>query len=451
MRYILFKFLLYVSLLSISLLFTHFLVSFLIEDISSHPIVKYLWQIPVYLLFYFYFKLFHDRMVTSNESYLVLKSNLLALITIFSIIFLSKEADNISRTYVLLFYLVNNSFPIIIFFLKRKMMKFSFLRESVIVICDEKGRQNIEHWFQKDNAFGFDVDHYTMIGGKQESVTTELKKILEHHPYQTAVIAIDNYSINRVFAYMEFLQHYVTRLIVLPRMTKLPLVNAEIFSSINHKGLAFALKNNLLNPVDRVMKNSFDVIVTTLLIILFLPLLLVLFIVVSVSTKGKPFFKHQRIGVDGKTFGVYKFKTMREDAAEVLEKLLKNDPKARAEWEKDFKLKNDPRITKIGKILRKTSLDELPQLINIIKGEMSLIGPRPIIEDEVKKYKEYYRYFIAVKPGITGLWQVSGRNDIDYDERVQLDVWYVRNWSIEMDITILVKTLVVVLSGKGSY
>ena len=139
------------------------------------------------------------------------------------------------------------------------------------------------------------------------------------------------------------------------------------------------------------------------------------------------------------------------DANERLEELLETCEESKEEWERDFKLKDDPRITKIGKFLRKTSLDELPQLLNVLKGEMSLVGPRPIIEQEVAKYGEYFEYFIAVKPGITGLWQVSGRNDIEYDERVQLDVWYVRNWSIELDLQILFKTVLVVLGRKGSY
>ena len=142
---------------------------------------------------------------------------------------------------------------------------------------------------------------------------------------------------------------------------------------------------------------------------------------------------------------------MHLDAQDRLEILLNECGSCREEWKRDFKLKDDPRITKIGNFLRKTSLDELPQLINVLKGEMSLVGPRPIVEAEVIKYGEFYNYFIAVKPGITGLWQVSGRNDIDYSERVQLDVWYVRNWSIELDIEILIKTAMVVLGRKGSY
>jgi undecaprenyl-phosphate galactose phosphotransferase len=190
---------------------------------------------------------------------------------------------------------------------------------------------------------------------------------------------------------------------------------------------------------------------TTVLMILFSPILLLLYIVVFIATKGKPIFTHERIGKEGKEFGVYKFRTMHHNADELLEELLEKDDAIREEWEKEFKLKNDPRITKIGNFLRKTSLDELPQLINVIKGEMSLVGPRPIVQDEVKKYGEYFKYFKAVRPGITGLWQISGRNDVDYDERVQLDTWYVRNWSIEQDLIILMKTIVTVLLKKGSY
>jgi len=250
---------------------------------------------------------------------------------------------------------------------------------------------------------------------------------------------------------MEYLQHHVNRVVVLPRMAKIPLINAEVFTSVNHRGLAFSTRNNLLNPVDKTFKLLFDMLMTGVLMLLFSPVLLLLYIIVFIATKGKPVFTHERIGKDGKSFGVYKFRTMRPDADVLLEKLLQSDPAIKEEWEKEFKLKNDPRITKIGNFLRKTSLDELPQLLNVIKGEMSLVGPRPIVGDEIKKYGEYFSYFKAVKPGITGLWQISGRNDVDYDERVQLDTWYVRNWSIEQDLIILMKTIVTVLLKKGSY
>jgi undecaprenyl-phosphate galactose phosphotransferase len=451
MRYTLFKFLLYTVLLLINLMAAYGVASLLISHIEDHPMEKYVWQIGVYLFFYFYFKLFHSRMVSSNESYLIIKANVLALITIFSIIFLLKESESYSRVYVMIFFMFNGLIPVSLYVIKRYMMKFPWLREDIVVVCDRSGYENIRPWFIKDNAFGFDVAQYIFIDDKQQKPRNALDKLLKADVFQTAVVAIDDYSIQRTFYYMEYLQHHVNRVVVLPRMAKIPLINAEVFTSVNHRGLAFSTRNNLLSPVDKTFKMFFDIIMTTVLMILFSPILLLLYIVVFIATKGKPVFKHERIGKGGKPFSVYKFRTMYDNADEVLEKLLKSDASIREEWEKEFKLKHDPRITKIGNFLRKTSLDELPQLINVIKGEMSLVGPRPIVQDEVKKYGEYFKYFKAVRPGITGLWQISGRNDVDYDERVQLDTWYVRNWSIEQDLIILMKTIVTVLLKKGSY
>ena len=139
------------------------------------------------------------------------------------------------------------------------------------------------------------------------------------------------------------------------------------------------------------------------------------------------------------------------NSKEYLEEYLANNPKARNEWERDYKLKDDPRVTRIGKFLRKTSLDELPQVLNVIKGEMSLVGPRPIIRDEIVKYGEYINDFYLVPPGITGVWQVSGRSDTTYEERVEMDSWYVRNWSLWLDIIYLYRTIKVVVNKKGAY
>ncbi len=139
------------------------------------------------------------------------------------------------------------------------------------------------------------------------------------------------------------------------------------------------------------------------------------------------------------------------NSQEVLQKLLDSDPAAREEWDRDFKLKNDPRITSVGRFIRKTSLDELPQLFNVLKGQMSLVGPRPIISEELPRYDDNVDYYLMAKPGMTGLWQVSGRNDVDYDTRVYFDSWYVKNWSLWNDIAILFKTVKVVLHRDGAY
>lgn len=166
---------------------------------------------------------------------------------------------------------------------------------------------------------------------------------------------------------------------------------------------------------------------------------------------GQVVFAHQRVGRDGRRFKVFKFRSMVPDAERVLERLIATTPELRDEWERDHKLKDDPRITAVGRFLRKTSLDELPQLINVLKGEMSLVGPRPIVDAEMAKYGRAIRHYLSVKPGLTGLWQVSGRNDTDYFRRVAMDRYYAARASVGLDLVILVRTVMVVLGRQGAY
>jgi Undecaprenyl-phosphate galactose phosphotransferase WbaP len=185
--------------------------------------------------------------------------------------------------------------------------------------------------------------------------------------------------------------------------------------------------------------------------LLVLPLLLFIALLVKFSSPGPVLYGHRRLGRNGRPFRAYKFRSMVNDAGERLQKLLAADPKLREEWEASHKLKEDPRITGIGKVLRRISFDEFPQLINVLRGEMSLVGPRPIVEDEVVKYGEDYHRIFSVRPGLTGLWQVSGRSDRDYAGRVALDTYYLQSWSLWLDLWILYKTFGVVLRGKGAY
>jgi undecaprenyl-phosphate galactose phosphotransferase len=203
-------------------------------------------------------------------------------------------------------------------------------------------------------------------------------------------------------------------------------------------------------PARQVSKRLFDIVAASLLILASAPLLLL--IAYLASRDGGPIlFGHRRLGAGGKSFICWKFRTMVPDSARVLEELLATDPQAKAEWESTCKLKRDPRITPIGKFLRTTSLDELPQLINVLKGEMSLVGPRPIVSDEVRRYGAAFHDYTRCRPGITGIWQVSGRNDVDYGGRVHMDKQYARGWSLGTDIKLLWKTLFVVVGRRGAY
>lgn len=185
-------------------------------------------------------------------------------------------------------------------------------------------------------------------------------------------------------------------------------------------------------------------------ILVFLPVFLVLALCVKLSSPGPVFYRSWRLGRNGKKIGVWKFRTMYADADARLEKLLASNPALKKEWQENFKLKEDPRITPIGNFLRKTSLDELPQFWNVLTGEMSIIGPRPIVESEIVYYGKTYEIRKRVKPGITGLWQVSGRNDTEYSYRVMLDSYYIINWSIWLDYYIFFKTILIVLLRKGA-
>lgn len=197
-------------------------------------------------------------------------------------------------------------------------------------------------------------------------------------------------------------------------------------------------------------KRTFDIIVAVAMLLFALPAMFFIAVLMFSTDRGPILFSHERIGQNGKRFRCLKFRSMVVDSQEALRRHLELLPHARAEWEATQKLRDDPRITRLGRFLRVTSLDELPQLINVIRGEMSLVGPRPIVQDEVARYAEQIEHYAAVRPGITGLWQVSGRSDVDYDQRVQLDTTYVREWSFIGDLVILVKTVKVVVMRSGS-
>ena len=199
------------------------------------------------------------------------------------------------------------------------------------------------------------------------------------------------------------------------------------------------------------IKRFLDIVLVLAGSILISPLLLFIAVFIKLDSPGPVLYRHERVGKNGVPFRAYKFRSMAQDADKRLAGLLASDPAIREEWERSQKLKNDPRITRAGRFLRRTSLDELPQLINILKGEMSLVGPRPIVKNEIKRYGEDFRRVFSVLPGLTGLWQVSGRSDTDYAERISFDTYYLQSWSVWLDLWILYKTVGAVFKGKGAY
>lgn len=239
-------------------------------------------------------------------------------------------------------------------------------------------------------------------------------------------------------------------LVVAPPLRGLPLYGTDTSYFFSHEVLLLRVRNNLARRGPQLAKRLFDIVAVLAGLAVLSPFLLAL--AWGIRRDGGPaIFKHTRIGRNGREFKCYKFRSMVIDADQRLKALLASSAEARAEWERDHKLRDDPRVTALGRFIRKTSVDELPQLLNVLRGEMSLVGPRPIVEAEKAKYGDHLRYYLEARPGVTGLWQVSGRNDTDYSRRVMLDTWYVQNWSLWNDIVILFKTVRVVLGRDGAY
>jgi exopolysaccharide production protein ExoY len=204
-------------------------------------------------------------------------------------------------------------------------------------------------------------------------------------------------------------------------------------------------------PTGGLVKRSFDVTSAALALFLFSPLFLMIAALVKFTDKGPVFYGHSRIGHNGRIFKCLKFRTMAVNGDEILRNFLRDNPQAAEEWKATRKLKFDPRVTVVGTVLRKLSLDELPQLFNILRGEMSVVGPRPVVDEELNLYDSFAGFYLKTRPGLTGLWQISGRNDVSYESRIAFDTQYVQNWTLIGDVMIIVKTIPAVCLARGSY
>lgn len=264
-----------------------------------------------------------------------------------------------------------------------------------------------------------------------------------------AILAIPGLPAAQLSRMLDQLGDHVRHVFIAPALPGSPDVIAETHEFANT--LVLEVRQNLLLPEARFLKRALDLVLVGTGLLLGWWLFALLALAVKLSSPGPVFYGQRRLGRGGTTFTAWKFRSMVRDADALLVDYLQAHPELREEWERDHKLKNDPRVTWIGRILRRTSLDELPQLWNVLRGEMSLVGPRPIVQDEVPKYGERYALYQKVRPGLSGLWQVSGRNDTTYTERVALDCYYVRNWSVWLDLVILARTVRVVLLGRGAY
>jgi Undecaprenyl-phosphate galactose phosphotransferase WbaP len=279
--------------------------------------------------------------------------------------------------------------------------------------------------------------------------TPALESILRCESIRHAVIYLPEASNAHLSDTVDRYSGLVPHLLVLSDCSALPALWSASRNSGRLSGIE--VRNGLLLPSLRIVKRALDLLLTFAAVAVSLPVMLLIAIGVKLTSRGPVFYGHIRIGQRGRRFKAWKFRTMRLNADVFLRGYLARDPAARREWEQTQKLRDDPRVTAFGRFLRRTSLDELPQVWNVLRGEMSLVGPRPIVRDEVWRYGAAIRLYAAVKPGITGLWQVSGRTDTSYAERVLLDEFYVRHWSPWLDLYVLARTVVALVWRSGAY
>lgn len=353
--------------------------------------------------------------------------------------------------------------PLIRVLIKLILRKFNLWQRPLYIVGTGKTALNAYNLFARNNLMGYTLVGFIDILAEAECAPrvkalpartlseVQFLELLKSNSDCDIIIALEHQDLNRKINLINFLQHNCLSLLVVPEISGLALYGAEIDHFFGNDQLVLRLNNNLARSTNALVKRIFDLICVTIGLIVLAPFFLVLALLIKFSAKSQIFYLHQRIGKHGKPFYCIKFQSMYANSAELLRELLANDPLAKQEWEQAFKLKDDPRVTPIGRWLRKTSLDELPQLFNVLLGNMSLVGPRPIVQQEIERYKDGFYYYQLVLPGISGLWQVSGRSETDYSDRVRLDAWYVKNWSLWYDVVILVKTIGVVFKRTGAY
>lgn len=367
-----------------------------------------------------------------------------------------------ARSFFVVFWLV----ALILLWLERFatslwLKRAHHLYEEIILVGAGRTAERTLHFFQNDLGYRYHVtgmiddnpisaklvNKYPIFGK-----VCEAEQIIKAHKCQTVIITAPGMEINKLQQLINTVQPLVRHLSYVPDLIGTPMSSVEAQSLFSEEILMLKMKNNLAIRRNRIYKRIFDIVLTITGGILISPILLALAVYIKIDSKGSVFYNAERIGKNGKNFRCYKFRSMYVNGDEILQDYLKDNAEAAEEWKTYAKLRDyDPRVTKAGAWLRKYSLDELPQILNVIKGDMSLVGPRPYLPREKEDIGSDIKTITLSLPGITGYWQVSGRNDVSFQERVAMDTWYVRNWSVWLDIMYLAKTFQAVIFGKGAY
>lgn len=388
-----------------------------------------LYWLPVFIVILLYFQgIYTNRFSFFEESYRIFRVLTIGLLSIltFALIY---NVYAISRYMILVFWIFG-SFLLIFqkYLFKRFIFKKGWFLRNVYIINSNENYDFTKRIISENIYLGYKIV-------KDKNLADD---IILLNP------SIDLKEISKLFRKYKNVKFAFAE-------SGIPLLNIQIENIFTQPLSFISVRNNLLSKNMLITKRIFDIVFSLTLIILFLPIIIITAILIKLTSKGPIFYVQERPGRFGKMIKIYKFRTMYTDAEKKLEDILRSNDKLRKEFEKYRKLKNDPRITPIGKILRKFSIDEIPQLFNVLKGDMSIVGPRPYQIDEINYMGEYKDIVLSVRPGLTGLWQISGRNDLSFSAKLKIETWYVLNWNLWLDLFIIIRTIPAVISGKGAY
>ncbi len=419
----------------LAIVMAHYLRSFLpLFDEHKLSLNDYLHFYPLYILplaLFFYSGIYTNRYDFWQETKQVIKALLFSILLVFAYLAMMQTADYYSRfvlvgAFILMMFLI----PLEKNILKKYLYTIGLWRKTATI-------------YGSDPFLTYEIFSNPYLGYFPPKEGEEAQTIFVNS------VNMDAATLNEKIEEQIRLKHEV---VFIPLLNTFDLTHSKIYQLTIARTNLILFQNRLKSGYRLIVQQSFNYLFALLLLPFVLPLIGVIAFLIKKESPGPVFFTHNRIGQNGRIIPVLKFRSMYNNAQQRLQKMLEEEEEIKREWEENFKLKTDPRITKIGAFLRKTSLDELPQIFNVLKGEMNFVGPRPVVQEELDRYyKEDRAYYYMVKPGITGLWQVSGRSDTDYDYRVKTDKWYVMNWSLWLDIVILIKTLKVVFKQKGAY
>lgn len=429
---------------------------------SYEYFLSFFWMPIIYVIFIAYENLYTTNLPFWDETRKIIMSVTISFLIITAIITFGNMNVRFSRT-VLFGTWFFSMFVLPVFRLlgKKCLSKLEIWKERVLILGAGNAGRLVAEGLSREKHMGYEVIGFLDDDEQKKGLFLAGKKIfgeVKHLPrfvndldIKTVILAMPSLPPEKISSLTAWIQSYAINTVVIPDIKGVALLNTDLLHLFYEEIFLMNIKNNLKSPFNRFVKRIFDIFLSILLLPLLLPLIGIVGILIKLETPGPAIYLHQRIGKNGKIFSCFKFRTMHKDAEELLKDILQSNENMRKEWEETWKLKDDPRVTKIGKFLRKTSLDELPQIFNVLKGDMSFIGPRPYLLREKKYINESLPIITSINPGITGLWQVSGRSNIGYKYRIKLDTWYVMNWSLWLDIVILFKTLKVVIRGEGAF